>query len=95
MLRIFIIVSLLVFIPATALCFRCNGRLVTQDMGKSEVIELCGPPIHAEDTGVIWSGNKMIVKGTWVMEVERGQFRRIIFWSGNKMIEVRLGSRRK
>ena len=95
MLRIFIIVCLLIFIPASALCFRCNNRIVTEDMVKAEVIEQCGSPMYAEDTGVSWSGNAMFVNSTWVMEAEKGHFRRIIFWSGNKMIEVRLGSRRK
>jgi len=95
MLRILAIVFLLAFTPVSAFSFRCNNKIVTEDMVKAEVIERCGSPMYAEDTGVSWSGNTMFVNSTWVMEAEKGRFRRIIFWSGNKMIEVRLGSRRK
>ena len=94
MLRIFIIVFLLVFTPVSAVSFRCNNKIVTQDMVKVEVIERCGSPMYAEDTGVSWSGNTMFVNSTWVMEAEKGHFRRIIFWSGNKIVEIKLGSRR-
>ena len=95
MLRIFIIVFLLAFTPVSAFSFRCNNKVVTEDMVKAEVIERCGSPMYAEDTGVLWSGNTMSVNSTWVMEAEKGHFRRIIFWSGNKIVEIRLGSRRK
>jgi len=94
MLRIFIIVFLLVFTPVSAVSFRCNNKIVTQDMVKVEVIERCGSPMYAEDTGVSWSGNTMSVNSTWVMEAEKGHFRRIIFWRGNKIVEIKLGSRR-
>jgi len=95
MLRIFTIVFLLAFTPVSAFSFRCNNKIVTKGMVKAEVIERCGFPMYMEDTGVSWMGNTMFVNSTWVMEAEKGHFRRIIFWSGNKMIEVRLGSRRK
>ena len=94
MLRILAIVFLLAFTPVSAFSFRCNNKIVTQDMVKAEVIERCGSPMYAEDTGVSWSGNTMSVNSTWVMEAEKGHFRRIIFWRGNKIVEIKLGSRR-
>ena len=94
MLRILAIVFLLAFTPVSAFSFRCNNKIVTEDMVKAEVIERCGSPMYAEDTGVLWSGNTMSVNSTWVMEAEKGHFRRIIFWRGNKIVEIKLGSRR-
>ena len=52
MFRIFIVIFLVLFIPLSAIAFRCDGRIVTKDMSKVEVLERCGPPLYIEDGGI-------------------------------------------
>lgn len=64
-------------------------------MSKGEVIEICGLPIYTENTGVLLKGNRVVFTTTWLIDMERGAFKRIILWEGDKIVEIKLGERKK
>lgn len=90
--KLYVLLFLLViFMVSTG--FRCGNKVVTKEMSRWDILDICGKPAWVIDDGYIISGNEILKAETWVFSIGKGKLNRIVKWRGGDIYEIETGKR--